>query len=57
MICGFKKTTTRPATDEAMNVLNIILDEPFILGVYIDRVLPPLKKSQPIQLIKVPKNV
>lgn len=50
-------TTTRPDTDEASKVLNIIIEGPFTLTVYIERVLPALKKSQPIQLTNVPSVI
>jgi hypothetical protein len=37
-------------------VLKIILDAPAERAVYIERVLPPLKKNHPIRLINVPRN-
>ena len=54
---GFKNITTTPLMEEESKVFNIILEGPFILGVYIDKVLPALKNNQHIHKMNVPRTV
>jgi len=46
-----------PDIEAEMKVFIIIFEDPFALTVYIERVFPPLKNSQPTNVMKVPNVI